>query len=75
MNRIGTFVSSGAVLTWQNSTMMIVLKKTDGTRLWTADYNYKGGMEMSGFVVNTPDEAARLVLERLKDNFESDFNL
>jgi hypothetical protein len=55
--------------------MMIVLKKTDGTRLWTADYNYKGGMEMSGFVVNTPDEAARLVLERLKDNFESDFNL
>jgi hypothetical protein len=70
---IGTNMSSGTVLTWQNSTMMIVLKKADGTRLWTADYNYKGGMEMSGFVVNTPDEASRLVLERLKENFENDF--
>lgn len=70
---MGTNISSGSVLTWQNSTMIIVLKKTDGTRLWTADYNYKGGMEMSGFVVNTPHEASRLVLERLKENFDDDF--
>ena len=71
---ISTSLSTGGVLTWQNSTMLIILKKTDGERLWTADYNYKGGMEMSGFVVNTPDEAARLVLGRLKENFENDFN-
>lgn len=66
-------VSSGGSFTWQNSTMLIVLKKEDGERLWTADYNYKGGWEMSGWVVNTPDEAARLVIKRLKQKFEDDF--
>jgi hypothetical protein len=73
ISSMGTSISSGTTLTWQNSTMLIVLKKTDSTRLWMADYNYKGGWEMSGFVVNTPDEAARLVLERLKEKFEDDF--
>lgn len=68
-----TTISSGGAFTWQNSTMLIVLKKSDGERIWTADYNYKGGFEMSSFVVNTPDEAARLVLKRLKEKFESDF--
>lgn len=66
-------VSSGGVLTWQNSTMFIVLKKNDGERIWTADYNYKGGWELSGWVVNTPDEAARLVIKRLKKKFKNDF--
>jgi hypothetical protein len=66
-------VSSGGTMTWQNSTMFIVLKKIDGERIWTADYNYKGGWEMSGFSVNTPDEAARLVIKRLKNKFTNDF--
>jgi hypothetical protein len=68
-----TTATSDSSFTWQNSTMLIVLKKLDGERLWTADYNYKGGWEMSGFVVNTPDEAARLVVKRLRDKFQSDF--
>lgn len=68
-------VTTGTMLEWQNSTMIIVLKAVDGERLWTADYNYKGGWEFSGFVVNTPDEAARLVLKRLKEKFKSDFGL
>ena len=68
-----TTVSSSGSFTWQNSTMFIVLKKEDGERLWTADYNYKGGWEMSGWSVNTPDEAARLVIKRLKQKFEDDF--
>lgn len=66
-------VSSGGAFTWQNSTMMIILKNSDGERLWTADYNYKGGWELSGWVVNTPEEAARLVIKRLKAKLESDF--
>jgi hypothetical protein len=68
-----TTVSSGGAFTWQNSTMLIVLKKNDGERIWTADYNYKGGWEMSGWVVNTPEEAARLVIRRLKEKFQNDF--
>jgi hypothetical protein len=68
-----TTVSSGGSFTWQNSTMMIILKKSDGERLWSADYNYKGGWELSGWVVNTPEEAARLVLKRLKEKFQNDF--
>lgn len=66
-------LSTGTALTWQNSTMLIVLKRQDGQRLWTADYNYKGGLEMSGFSVNTPGEAARLVLKRLSRKFQDDF--
>ena len=66
-------VSSGGAFTWQNSTMLIVLKKSDGERIWTADYSYKGGWEPSGWVVNTPDEAARLVIKRLKNKFKNDF--
>lgn len=69
-----TTVSSGGAFTWQNSTMFVVLKKADGQRLWTADYNYKGGWELSGWVVNTPDEAARLVVRRLRERFEHDFS-
>lgn len=61
----GTFI-------WQNSTMLVVVRKQDGGRIWSADYNYKGGWEMSGFAVNTPEEAARLVLKRLRDRIESD---
>ena len=68
-------LSSGSVFTWQNSTMMIQLKKMNGERLWSADYNYKGGWEMSGWIVNTPDEAARLVSERLRDKFDEDFQI
>ena len=66
-------IGSGSSFTWQNSTMLIVIKRSDGDRIWTADYNYKGGWEMSGWVVNTPEEAARLVLKRLKEKFKSDF--
>ncbi|HED16327.1 MAG TPA: hypothetical protein ENI64_05885 [Gammaproteobacteria bacterium] len=69
-----TTLSSGGSITWQNSTMLIVLKKANGERLWVADYNYKGGWEMSGWSVNTPDEAARLVVARLREKFQEDFN-
>jgi len=53
--------------------MLIVLKKSGGERIWTADYKYKGGWEMSGFSVNTPDEAARLLIKRLRNKFRNDF--
>ena len=68
-------VTTGTTFVWQNSTMIIVLKSVDDERLWTADYNYKGGWEFSGWLVNTPEEAARLVVKRLKDKFVSDFGL
>lgn len=69
---VSTTLSSGTFLTWQNSTMLAVLKHVDGERMWSADYSYKGGWEMSGFVVNTPEEAARLIVKRLKVRFASD---
>ncbi|EIQ00887.1 hypothetical protein OpiT1DRAFT_05449 [Opitutaceae bacterium TAV1] len=65
--------SHGSPFRWQNSTMIIVLKNNSGERLWLADYKYKGGWEFSGWVVNTPDEAARLLAERLKERFVKDF--
>lgn len=65
-------LSAGAVFDWQNSTMLAVLRGSDGGRLWSADYSYKGGWEMSGWVVNTPEEAARLVAKRLKARYLAD---
>ncbi|MBS0411902.1 MAG: hypothetical protein JSR86_18430 [Proteobacteria bacterium] len=67
-----TSVASGTTLEWQNSTMLAVLKNNDGARLWSADYSYKGGWELSGWVVNTPEEAARLVAKRLKAQYVKD---
>jgi hypothetical protein len=69
---VSAALSGGAFLEWQNSTMLAVLRNTDGERLWSADYSYKGGWEMSGWVVNTPEEAARLIVKRLAARFASD---
>jgi len=52
----------------------MTLKDRNGDRLWTADYNYKGGWEMSGFAVNTADETARLCVRRLKMRMASDLS-
>jgi len=60
------------MLSWQNSTMVIVLKDAGGARLWTADYEYKGGSDISGFWVNTADEAAKLCVKRLKARMKRD---
>jgi hypothetical protein len=69
---VSTTLSGGTFLQWQNSTMLAVLRHTDGERLWSADYSYKGGWEMSGWVVNTPEEAARLITKRLAARFMAD---
>ena len=63
---------SGSMLSWQNSTMLITLKDVDGTRLWTADYEYKGGSDISGFWVNTAEGAARVCIKRLKARMQKD---
>lgn len=65
-------VSMGSVLTWQNSTLLVVVRDKNGRRLYTADYDYKGGWELSGWVVNTPEEAARLCIERVRKQMLKD---
>ncbi len=66
--------TTAAPLTWQNSTMMVVLKDPEGHRLWTADYNYKGGWELSGWSVNTAQEAAKLCIKRVTARLKSELN-
>jgi hypothetical protein len=61
----GSSISSGSSLTWQNSTMLVVIRDAEGKRVWTADYVYKGGWELSGFYVNTAEEAARYTLQKV----------
>jgi len=79
MNATGTSnttdVTSGTMFQWQNGNMVIVIKDTDGKRLWGADYNYKGGWEMSGWIVNTSEDAARLLIKRLAKKFKNDFKI
>lgn len=70
-----TYASSGqgnGFADWQNSTMLVVIRTPSKERLWTGEYNYKGGMEISGFSVTTPEEAAKLVVQRIAQQFESD---
>lgn len=67
-----TGVTTGSAVTWQNSTMLVVVRDSAGNRLWTADYKYKGGWEMSGFVVNTAQEAANLCCKRVAEKLKKD---
>lgn len=60
---------------WQNSTMLMIIKSSTGKRLWTGEYNYKGGMEMSSFTINSPVEAAKLVSKRIVNKLVSDYSL
>ena len=63
---------TGSMLSWQNSTMLITLKDAAGNRLWTADYEYKGGSDISGFWVNTAEGAAKVCVKRLKARMQKD---
>ena len=70
-----TYASSGQgnnFADWQNSTMLVVIRSPSSERLWSGEYNYKGGMEMSGFKVTTKEEAAKLVVQRIAKKFEAD---
>jgi hypothetical protein len=57
---------------WQASHMKAVLKRSDGSSYWSADYLYDGGMELSGWVVKTPAQAATLIARRLSARFKAD---
>ena len=67
-------VSSGQMLKWQNSSMDVVIKRKEGDRIWSGDYQYKGGWEMSGWSVNTADEAARLCAQRMARYMKTAFS-
>jgi hypothetical protein len=70
-----TYASSGqgnGLADWQNSTLLVVMRTPGGQRLWSGEYAYKGGMEVSGFKVATREEAAKLVVHRLAEKFASD---
>lgn len=71
----GSAVGSSGSLTWQNSTVLVVIRDAQGKRLWSADYAYKGGWELSGFYVNTPEEAARYCLKKINAQLSKDLTL
>jgi len=52
--------------------MLMVIRSPAKERLWSGEYDYKGGMEMSGFKVTTREEAAKLVVQRLAKKFDAD---
>jgi len=73
--KLATEVVSGSLLTWQNALMVIMIKDMDNNVFWSADYTYRGGYELSGFVVNSADKAAELSIKRLAGTFDIDFKL
>lgn len=61
--------------TWQNSNMIMQIIGKDGSTMWKGEYNYKAGMELTSFTVNSPMEAGKLTTNRLLKVFKKDFNL
>ena len=59
-------------LEWQTSQMRAVLRSANGSRSWSAAYVYNGGLELSGWVVKTPAQAATLIARRLSARFKAD---
>ncbi len=67
-----TFVSEAtgnAYGTWRDGTGFIQIKDENGKLVWAAEYNYKGGTEMSSFSVRTDIEAAKLTIQRMYKEF------
>tara|TARA_R110000764_G_scaffold82144_1_gene162354 strand:- start:2134 stop:2583 length:450 start_codon:yes stop_codon:yes gene_type:complete len=63
-----TFISeptANQLATWRDGTAFVAIKNKSGQTLWAGEYNYKGGMEMSGFSVRTDIEAAKITINRL----------
>jgi hypothetical protein len=70
-----TFVSEetpNQYATWRDGTGLVEITSQAGDTLWMAEYNYKGGFEMSGFSVRTNSEAAKITVERLYAQFIRD---
>ena len=68
-----TFVSEAtgnAYAVWRDGTGLLTIKNDSGKMLWAGEYNYKGGMEMTGFSIRTDIEAAKLVIGRLYEQFK-----
>lgn len=65
----GSAVTPGP-LSNKNCTMIFCIRDLENRRMWTAGYNYKGEWELSGFSINTPDEAARLCLKRIVEELQ-----
>ncbi len=61
--------------TWQNSNMIMQIIGKDGSVMWRGEYNYKAGMELTSFTVNSPMEAGKLTSGRLLKVFKKDFHL
>jgi len=71
----GTELPRGGKLSWQDSATVLIITDDEGGNTWKAYYNYRGGSELSGLRVKTADEAARLSVDRIIEQFEKEFIL
>ncbi|MBI5739754.1 MAG: hypothetical protein HZA16_03445 [Nitrospirae bacterium] len=71
----GTEIGPGGKLSWHNSAAVLTITDGEANNLWKAYYNYRGGSELTGLFVKTADEAARLSLDRIMEQFEKEFIL
>jgi hypothetical protein len=71
----GASISSPTVFGWHKNTMFLTIKDSRGQRIWSANYNYKGGWELLGWNVNTAQEAAHLCIKEIARQMKQDFAL
>ncbi len=63
--------AKGGFVKWQTSHMRAVLSPMGEAPAWSADYDYDGGIELSGWTVKTPAQAARLIARRLAARYRA----
>jgi len=66
------YSGSGGSIPYVDSSLLISLEDLDHHVLWSGEYIYKGGWELSGFVNTTPIEAAKYSIKTLADRFAKD---
>jgi hypothetical protein len=66
--------NEGGIIRWQKSWMKLTIKDLKDNKLWSSEYTYKGGQDITG-LMNKTNEGANLCLDRIVSKFKSDFNI
>lgn len=71
VNPYAPVVSGGSSrYSWQNATMMVILKDSQGTRLWTATYQMSGKWHVP--MPRTANDAAKICIEKVVEALSAD---
>ena len=72
---IGESAPSAAILTWQNSTMLVNINDHNGKRVWSVEYKYRVDGDMAGWFTDDSQEIVRVCVARIGQRMRKDLRL